>query len=118
METGGRRWLLAAAATVLAAGLAVALLEAGVAIGHRYTTVHAAFVDKTRTRTRTQTQTETRTATVTSRPVIVTHPAVVTHPVIVNRVVRPVRTRTVTQPAPPPVTVTETVTETVPGFSQ
>lgn len=111
METGARRWVYAAVATVLAAGLGVGVLLAGVAIGHRYTTVRAAFTDKTRTVTRTHT--ETRTATVTSRPVVV-----VTHPnVIVKRPVRPERTvtRTVTQ-APPVITVTETVTAS--SFSQ
>jgi len=110
MEPEHRRWVYAAVATILAAALGVAVLAAGVAIGHRYTTVRAAFVDKTRTETRTQTRTETRTATVTARPVIVTSPVVVNHPV----------TRTVTRPARPPVTVTATQTETVfpEGFSQ
>jgi hypothetical protein len=107
------RWILAAVATVLAAGLGVAGLEAGVAIGHRYTTVHAAFVDKTRTQTRTETRTETRTATVTARPTVVNRPDVtVTRPFA-----RP-STRTVTAPAPPPVTATVTVTETASSFSQ
>jgi len=104
------RWAYAAVATALAAVLGVGVLLAGVSIGHRYTTVRAAIVDKTRTVTRTHTRTETRTetATVTSTPVIVTHPVVVNHPV----------TGTVTRPASPPVTVTVTETDTVPGLSQ
>lgn len=105
-----RRYLLAGIATVVAAGIAVGLLFAGVTIGHRYTTVHSSFTATTASTTITTTV--TRTVTRRPKPKVITVPGPVQ---VITRTAQPAPGPTVTEPGPT-VTVTETATQAPPSI--